>query len=515
MSANSVISFDLDLDPNDLYIVHYNGVHERIKLKDLIHYGKFKESPVKKPQWHGQTPIIDHSVRKSKYLDIESMYFFPNAPEGYTLEKYVCDNMFRFISTKYNYCHEYRDAICPLELVEEKLKGMVPKQFRHCLKKCINKDNRYNLLNNKIMALKYDEGGFFAKHTDSIKDKYHFATVLIIIPPFIQEFKHEGGILRVWDEAGKLYEFDSSKMTKITVVAFNPTFQHECTPVTSGTRLVFKTDWSYDKYVFDLALAQTSIYSQLEELKVDNQPIVQKIIAIKKELDKKMDSMIQEIPDNFTDAVKDFDPLLHQLKKLDEEVVELSPYKIGDMISILKDQIGKKRYAMIPLHNYYQIEDLRFLYKNELELYKVLTKVFGRIGIKNIKKRVKYETEFYDRDDIPATWEPSEFASPSQSGKLMIYAGEDKYKKETVASNMTFVMAVNDGEKFGKTVKEFEYNDSTYDSIHNISYTCFIVKLDYYEQIITFLAIWSLRKEECPIIGLLPFEIVQSIIQKI
>ena len=63
----------------------------------------------------------------------------------------------------------------------------------------------------------------------------------------------------------------------------------------------------------------------------------------------------------------------------------------------------------------------------------------------------------------------------------------------------------------GYTIKKSEYNDSTYDNIYNISYTCFIVKLYNNEAVFTFVSIWHLRKEECSL-GRLPKDVVKMIV---
>ena len=46
----------------------------------------------------------------------------------------------------------------------------------------------------------------------------------------------------------------------------------------------FKTDWSYDKYLFDLAFAQVSTAGEFEEAVISDQLIIQQIKAIKEEL---------------------------------------------------------------------------------------------------------------------------------------------------------------------------------------------------------------------------------------
>jgi Rps23 Pro-64 3,4-dihydroxylase Tpa1-like proline 4-hydroxylase len=516
----SIISFELDIDPSIFRLVpQYGEGKEPIPFIKLLECKKFTESGIKRPH---RGIKVDHSIRKSKNCEIDDIYYANHPYEditAYDKREYYYDYK------KYNFIHLS-------SLIEEPIKRMVPKRFRQCVQIGISsKHNSYKMNNHKMTVIEYGEGDFFAKHRDSIKDEYHFATVIIMIPPFCKELEHEGGTLKVWDQNNKVHEFDSSKITKITVVAFNPTFEHECTHVTEGTRLIIKTDWSFDKYLFDLAKAQTcNRIHNIEELQVDNRAIYSKIEDIKKELNNKLDKLVNDVPKNninYADTVNNkLKPILYKLVELDEEKAKLCSYNIYRIVKTLRSQKDKK-YALIPLLNYYPTEDVNFMYKNELDLYRALRKVFGRIGIKNLIKKVQYKTEFCDPNDIDELWTPDEYDG-IEYGKFMKYKNLDNYysynKYTTRASKLTFVMDTEEylnkegeeeedtSEKFGKTIKETEYNDSTYDSIHNISYTCFVVHLNNYEQVLALTMIWQLREEECPHLSDLPMEILRLIV---
>ena len=104
------------------------------------------------------------------------------------------------------------------------------------------------------------------------------------------------------------------------------------------------------------------------------------------------------------------------------------------------------------------------MYKNELELFKSLTKEFGKVYIKNLEKEVNIGEEQEDYYDS--------YYERRARGSLV------KYKK----NDITKVVNTNDflsesGLKCGKTVERSEYNDSTYDTILNTTYTCFIIHL--------------------------------------
>lgn len=84
-----------------------------------------------------------------------------------------------------------------------------------------------------IELLKYDEGDFFAQHTDRKKSKSHNYTMMIF-PPSNGAF--EGGDFIVGSTTIKC-----DSLTDWTIVIFDITQQHEVTKVLSGTRYAFKT----------------------------------------------------------------------------------------------------------------------------------------------------------------------------------------------------------------------------------------------------------------------------------
>ena len=494
----SILKFELDIDPSILRVAEYYG-SETYTIVGLLNNSKFELSKVGTNHFGGK---VDPNIRKSKSMRVGSIFY----------AQHPANEIKKVDSSRYSHDYNFYDYQHISSAVEKNIGQLVPKKFRHCIRKGISKSKYNSSISNihQITAIKYTEGDFFSKHSDSIKDAYHFATVIIMIPPFCKELEHVGGILRVWNQDNKLHEFDSSKIDKITVIAFNPTFEHECTPIISGTRLIFKTDWTFDKYIFDLALSlsNTSL-NIIEELKVDDGELTEKIVKIKEELNKKMDQVIsQGVNNQFLNVEKEMNLILTKLRELDDEKPKISHYKIDNIIDFLKSQINKKVYAIIPLINYYPLEEVQFMYQNELVLYQALNKVFGKVGIKNIKKKIRYDTDNFE-PDMPFI--QKEYDDGKKYGKLV------KYMENTDASNYTLVIDTDsflddDYNKLGKTVIKSKYNDSTYDSIHNISYTCFIVKLINMESIYTFLNIWSRRKDDCPYIGNLPKDVMKMII---
>lgn len=515
----SIIKFELDIDPENLIIRPYDQWNrgDEISINELLNYKGFEDSKIGIAKYKGdKREAVDPIVRKSKSCKIYDFTFSQHNKKE-MLSKH--GQYYTYLTDKGEHLtFEFQPFS---ELLEGPIKKMVPTRFKSCVKPGVkrNRGGRYESDNNKYIATKYTKGDFFAKHSDSIANQYHFATVLILIPSI-----HEGGILRVWDQDFTLHEFDSSKITKITVVAFNPSFQHECTEITSGTRLIFKTDWFYDKHLFDLAISQANGYSIKQELEIDNSNLIQEIWDIKHELNDKMDELIKTITNNESFDTKivnnDIKQITNKLLSLEEKKIKVCAYQIEEIINYLKTLIDKKKYAIIPLMNFYPLENVEFLYNNELQLFNALTKVFGKIGIKNIEKKEKYETNLYEPDD---TYVPNEDDGPvAVYGKMTKY--HNKYSNydtmgdtcNNFASRYTDVLDteeyLTEKEKMGHIIKKSEYNDSTYDSVFNISYTCFIVKLYNHEAMFTFVSIWQLRKGDYASLWRLPKDVVKMIV---
>ena len=121
------------------------------------------------------------------------------------------------------------------EIVIEEFKKLVPE----------NKKNYVDWkTKQKYEVVVYEPGGFFAEHTDRIRSKTHFAT-LLIFPPAVGTLSHVGGDLLITKEKGEKFTFESSKNLQWTILAFHPRLRHEILPITSGNRVVLKTELCY------------------------------------------------------------------------------------------------------------------------------------------------------------------------------------------------------------------------------------------------------------------------------
>ena len=94
----------------------------------------------------------------------------------------------------------------------------------------------FNLL--KYDIIEYKTGGFFKEHQDRQINSTHYGT-LLVFPPAVGDFTHTGGELIL--DRGK-FQFDSSKNTEWTFIAFQTNTFHECKEVLSGRRIVLKKE---------------------------------------------------------------------------------------------------------------------------------------------------------------------------------------------------------------------------------------------------------------------------------
>lgn len=98
--------------------------------------------------------------------------------------------------------------------------------------------------NHTYDVIVYEEGGFFKEHQDVKINRHHYGT-LLVFPPAVGEFAHTGGDLIITRENGQQIVLESSILTEWKFVAFHPHLKHECLPVTSGRRVVMKTELCY------------------------------------------------------------------------------------------------------------------------------------------------------------------------------------------------------------------------------------------------------------------------------
>lgn len=331
-------------------------------------------------------------------------------------------------------------------------------------------------------AVRYQTGGFFKKHRDSSHNSEKFASVILMIPAYDPTLEHSGGILRIWDANGELHEYDSSKITEVTVVAFDPHLEHECTPITSGTRIIFKAEWCYEHTAYSLV---TTVAKDIVDIGIPgntDELAVAKLNEIKDGLILKMDSIAKELQDSkgefdqqdLDTYYNDLRNVLAKIKEIKNQVVYSNTrYDLSKIFAKLdKCKSDGLPFAIVPLFNFYEEIRQGRLYSSDYALADALRERYGRVGIKQLKSK-KYESAD-DMEPLSGSQTPPDFEEISDFAD----ADRDDYETKKVIAEFVDISdyglsSVDHG--VGRTIQHSEYNDSTYDrSYHNL-YTCLIV----------------------------------------
>ena len=186
--------------------------------------------------------VIRPDVRECYYLVMSRVEFIQESPRSYS----------------------YPHSFSPAKINEYFLRPMIPDRFSMeeiSLRTTSDTDHSVRTTSRKNskgeprewQLLKYTEGNFFTKHTDGKKSPRHFATALLFPPVSMSPFT--GGDLVLYPDgdlnlsSSRLdisksapVRIEPSKMTEWTLVVFRVEVPHECTPVTSGSRFVLKTE---------------------------------------------------------------------------------------------------------------------------------------------------------------------------------------------------------------------------------------------------------------------------------
>ena len=93
-------------------------------------------------------------------------------------------------------------------------------------------------------VIEYLPGDYFVAHRDIKVNRLHYAT-LLIFPPAIDEFAHTGGELIITRKDGSKFTFESSLNKHWAFIAFHQELEHECKVISSGRRVVIKTELYY------------------------------------------------------------------------------------------------------------------------------------------------------------------------------------------------------------------------------------------------------------------------------
>lgn len=521
MLYNSIHKFELDIDPTSLIICANRSRYKMAKskhLRDLLSNSAFVDSKIIKEddddEWY---KMIDKTIRKSTTCQATYITFCKHPFDGVT--DYGYGDRYIYIHNGHTVTYEYGHIVDPIEM---EIRRISPSYLRDSIESAI-KRNQYNGcfsgLNCTLRIDKYTVGDFYDRHKCRATSPYHFITVIILIPPLTEELIHQGGLLRIWDGTDEVYEIDANKIKKITVIAFNPTFEYEITPVTSGTLMLFKTEWSYNEAMLNLAISHGKHgITKLEEMKMDHSKQINDMMTIKELFNKEFDKMTDAIASfkstefmRFTCVV--LDGISNAISAVNDTTIRTIRYNVDGLINHLKTLIGTKKFAIIPLLNFYE-EGTTSMYPNELELFNELRRSFGKIGIKNMCKRLKYYTRFPEPNDLYRC-ENNNNIEIEVSGDVVLYDSYTPMIDQLAYKHVTLVQIdkyISNAEKTGTLEKLWIFEDGRYNRVHDIWHTYFVIKIWDYEMIMAFVGIWYLRKADCPHLGKVPKDIMKMII---
>lgn len=135
------------------------------------------------------------------------------------------------------------------KLFDESIKKILPMNLRKAYYSmpCDYSFGSAETENNWDMMV-YDEGDFFAKHTDGRANDTHYCTLLLLPPKKIN--RYTGGDLIIYD--GPVQSVIRPHSTDWTLIGLPLNVPHECTPIQSGRRIVFKTKFVIPSLIDDV-----------------------------------------------------------------------------------------------------------------------------------------------------------------------------------------------------------------------------------------------------------------------
>ncbi len=319
----------------------------------------------------------------------------------------------------------------------------------------------------------YETGGFFAKHTDSKSDDIHMATLLLLPPRSVNDYK-----------GGELIVYDGTQTTSITpddtqwkFIAMPLNVYHELKPVTEGRRVVFKRDFHLNKEIMNYFSPSDMIISSPRtidtgEIKHNLEMVNNQLSAIEQEIVKyqaiKLELMNEKKQLECTLQSYDYTDLLKELDEPDPSHY----YHQQDHISPVK---------IIVLERKYETDNPNMLIGEDFRLFCLLKDKFPNALVKLINEEIKHKI---DGDDdyshrINDEDSPVEKYSRYKFPKLLEdHGGYDR------ASSTDFVQVIFQNQRSDDipgelTSKYLEYNDEYYDSVYEFKITAILVKLEY------------------------------------
>lgn len=313
----------------------------------------------------------------------------------------------------------------------EAIKAIVPSCFKRMDFSMLLQQDFDDCFPREWDLLAYDPFGHFVKHIDGQSSEDHYGTLLLFPPAELSQF--EGGDLVLYTSVSQEPQIIKvSQLRDWTLVAFPLQIAHECRPVVSGTRYVFKSP---------LIIPTGSI--KLFDIRVDAHPLTVDLNDIKDDV-----KILQAQVDQHLRAVEQLKTRINQLSQL---------LPTGQILDTLVDiDVYDDQNVVVVLDRKYAIPDPTQLRGKDRILYNEIIKRHPKTQIVNFQN--------VRRNQGDGSSEPSSELIIKDSGTDCI-------------ERLIYQTDLNSKQTPGHIVKEeTQFNDVTYDSIVHLEITGIVIQ---------------------------------------
>lgn len=314
-------------------------------------------------------------------------------------------------------------------------------------------------IDNDWDMLVYDENDFFTRHTDGKASNEHFCT-LLLIPPQLSSY--DGGDLILYDGSNKTVIVADS--TNWLLVGFLINVEHECTPITRGKRIVFKTKFVIPSRIYDTySVSNIQFNDNSEQNTPETVDTANDLEALYKELDLIVQSK-KELKKEFKKKMNLLEG--NELKmenKINVAEQNLVTYQYDNLLDAVAQ--SDKHLVIIVLERRYDTIDPNYLIGEDRRLFTELLKKIPIKVIKLINNSVNHDMD----DEKPNKKCEIEPYSRYNFPDLLYSYSEDREYQLLFQNNESYNVP-------GKLIsRSLEYNDSTYDSVYEFLITSILI----------------------------------------